>query len=112
MNRKNTYGSGKVDIKLSTPPVGIAVLRSRASPIKGTWFSQSKCARFRMHAWFSALVQMLMHTHLLLEQTVQEEKIIIRLFRIFHQHAVSAPGEEVLDSICEPWLPVWRGCAL
>ena len=112
VNRKK-MGSGKGGVKYSLhPPSGSRFCDRELVLHKRTWFRQRWCARSRMHDWFSALVQMLLHSHLLSEHAVRRRKSSSGCSEFVIICTVSAPGEEVLDSICEPWLPVWRGRAL
>ena len=73
----------KCEKSLSTPPVGIALLRSRANP-KKNWFRLNKCARSRMHLdsvlWFRCK-----KIALSLRASGSEEYMFIRLFRICHE---------------------------
>ena len=99
--------SGKGGRKYSLhPPSGSRFCDRELVLHKRTWFRQRWCARSRMHDWFSALVQMLLHSHLLSEQAVRRRKSSSGCSAFIMSVTVAAPGEEVLDSVCEPRLPV------
>ena len=56
-----------------------------------------------MHDWFSALVQMLLHSHLLSEHAVRRRKSSSGCSEFVINITVSAPGEEVLELSANLW---------
>ena len=57
------------------------------------------------------LVQMPITIKYSLRACGSEEEVVIRFAEFVMNASVSAPGEEVLESVCEPWLlPMTEDC--